>query len=271
LLHTARSSTLRCDKRAVSVTRLFYPPLVVLFPMANVYFASDTHFGAGSAESQASRETRFVAWLDSIAPDDRLYLLGDIFDFWLDYPNYMPKGNLEVLYGLRRVLDRGVEVRFVGGNHDIWCAEYLEANLGIETLPCGVVVEHQGVRLRLDHGDGLLSGDRFYRIFRAAVRTPALVFLAKSLHPELLHRFASWLSSTSRKSHNANTEEILGMIRRYGELHSHADVDYLVVGHIHVPTQQQFEGWVFTCLGDWVAHSTVGRLREGKLDVVPVP
>lgn len=251
-------------------THAFYPASDVLFPMDTVHFASDTHFGAGSAQSQARREARFVAWLDGLSAGDELYLLGDIFDFWLDYPNYMPKGSLDVLYGLRRVLDRGIPVRFVGGNHDIWCARYLEQSLGIPTLECGTVVEHQGVRLRLDHGDGLLSGDRLYSLFRAAVRNPVLVFLAKSLHPELLHAFATWLSKTSRESHEDSEAEIRQLIQRYGESHDHGDVDHLVVGHIHLPHQQRFGDWTFTCLGDWVAHSTVGRLQDGRLEVVEV-
>jgi UDP-2,3-diacylglucosamine hydrolase len=233
-----------------------------------VYLASDTHFGAGSPESDRRRREAFLAWLKTLPDGAILYLLGDIFDFWLDYPTYMPKTHLEVLYRLRRLQERRVEIKFVGGNHDIWCARYLHDSLGIQTLPCGVVVEHQGLRLRLDHGDGLLGGDAFYSLFRAAVRNPALVFLAKSIHPEILHGMAAAISRLSRANHKTDPDKLARLIRHYGETHDHGDVDHLVVGHIHYPVQVDFGGWTFTCLGDWVVHRTYGRLRDGRLEVV---
>lgn len=236
-----------------------------------VYFASDTHFGAGSPEAERRRRRAFLAWLDTLEDPGFLYLLGDIFDFWLDYPTYMPKTHLDILYGLRRLQDQGVVIRFVGGNHDIWCARYLQDSLGIDALPCGAVIEHQGTRLRLDHGDGLLGGDAFYAAFRAAVRNPVLVFLAKSVHPEILHRTATAISRLSRENHWTDKDRLRRLIRRYGESHDHGDVDYLVVGHIHYPVQIEFEGWTFACLGDWVAHSTFGQLQDGRLDILSFP
>jgi UDP-2,3-diacylglucosamine hydrolase len=236
----------------------------------SVYFASDTHFGAGSAPDQRRRVDRFLAWLEDLPDGAELYLLGDIFDFWLDYPTFMPKTHLEILYGLRRLQDRQGRIRFVGGNHDIWCARYLEDSLGIPSLPCGAVVEHQGVRLRLHHGDGLLGGDLFYEIFRAAVRNPLLVFVAKSLHPEILNWLAGRLSETSRKKDRGDEARLRGKIEAYGRRHDHSDVDLLVIGHIHHPCIVPFERWSFACLGDWVASYTYGRLRDGRFEVLPV-
>jgi len=235
-----------------------------------VYFASDTHFGAGSSVSQRERVDLFLRWLSEIEKDAWLYLLGDIFDFWLDYPSYMPKEHLEILYGFRKAQDRGVRIRFVGGNHDVWCADFLGTSLDVEVLPDGAVVEHQGQRFRLFHGDGLLAGDRLYRAFRKMVRNPFLVFLAKSIHPELLHRFADALSRQSREHDRDDPQQIVGLIQEYGRKMSHRDVDHVIVGHIHVPHQQSFDGWTFHCLGDWVAHRTAGVLRNGKLIVYDV-
>jgi UDP-2,3-diacylglucosamine hydrolase len=197
-------------------------------------------------------------------------MLGDIFDFWLDYPHFMPKPHFDVLYGLRSLRDRGVQLVFVGGNHDIWCAQYFHEALGIAVLPSGSVVQHQGLRLRLDHGDGLLSGDVFYRAFRAVVRNPVAVGVAKSLHPEVLTWLAGRLSHASRQRKRHGMQRLRGAIQRYGGTHDHSDVDHLVVGHLHVPVQVQFEGWTFSCLGDWVEHHTAGRISGGVLTVGPV-
>jgi len=236
-----------------------------------VYFASDTHFGAMAAPRERARIERFLNWLQGLEDGSELILLGDIFDFWLDYPTFMPKTHLEILYGLRKLQDRGCRISFVGGNHDIWCADFLREQLDIPILAGGTVIERQGRKLRLDHGDGILSGDIFYRGFRAAVRNPLLVFLAKSLHPEILNWLANQLSNASRKKgreRGAGLDEAIG---RYGEQHDHSDVDYLVIGHIHHPCNRAFDSWRLVCLGDWVQHHTYGRLRAGELEVLTAP
>ncbi len=233
-----------------------------------VYFASDAHFGAGP--NQEARVQRFGRWVESLEDGSLLYLLGDIFDFWLDYPTYMPKVHMEVLYALRRGMDRGIEPRFVGGNHDVWCEDFFRQTLGVTALRSPGLVEHQGRRLRLHHGDGLLAGDRAYRLFRAVVRHPVPVFVAKSLHPELLHRFADWLSRKSRAGSHSSEDEILERIVHYGREHSHDDVDHLIVGHVHVPCRFRFGGWEFTCLGDWIENFTAARLLDGRLDLLKV-
>jgi UDP-2,3-diacylglucosamine hydrolase len=235
-----------------------------------IHFASDTHFGAGSVPGQKRRVELFLRWLSALEDGSTLYLLGDIFDFWLDYPSYMPKEHMEILYGLKKAQERDIRLRFVGGNHDIWCGDFLRGSLDVDILPNGVVVEHQGQRLRLHHGDGLLAGDTYYKAFRGVVRNRVLVFLAKSLHPELLHRFAHALSHHSREKDRPDSQRIVAMIREYASSHSHADVDHFVVGHIHTPHQEKFGAWTFHCLGDWVTHSTAGELRDGRFSVYDV-
>jgi len=233
-----------------------------------VYFTSDHHFGAGA--NQPARIQRFVRWIDGLEDAKTIYLLGDVFDFWLDYPNFMPKAHMEVLYGLSRARDRGIELVFVGGNHDIWCEQFFEGTLGVPSLRSGELVELQGLRFRLHHGDGLLSGDRAYKIFRAVVRNPATIFLARAVHPEIVQAIADWLSRTSRKRYHGTDEELHARIEQYIALNPQPDCDHFVCGHIHYPVSIASTGWTFTCLGDWVKHFTAARLRDGEFTLIQV-
>lgn len=236
----------------------------------SLYFASDAHFGAGRPDDQRQRVARFAAWVGGLDDASHLYLLGDVFDFWFDYPNFMPKMHMEVLYALRRAMDRGVDLVFVGGNHDAWCEDFFDQTLGVPVLESGSVVEHQGRRLRLHHGDGLLGEDKGYAVYRAIVRHPIPIFLGRCVHPELLHAFAMWLSRRSRAMDRDTADDIIGHMRAFGERRPQTDVDHLVIGHVHTPVQLLFEGWSMTCLGDWLGHFTVGRLRDGELALLNV-
>ena len=61
------------------------------------YFVADVHLGL-DVNSPQERENRFVEFLKSI-PAGRtgaLYLLGDIWDFWYEYRDVVPKGYVRV-------------------------------------------------------------------------------------------------------------------------------------------------------------------------------
>ena len=57
---------------------------------------------------------------------EALYLLGDIWDFWYEYRDVVPKGYVRVFGALADLMDRGVKVYFFQGNHDVWTYSYFE-------------------------------------------------------------------------------------------------------------------------------------------------
>jgi hypothetical protein len=44
-------------------------------PNKKIYFASDQHFGAPTAEASFPREQKFVAWLDEVKQDAEFFFL----------------------------------------------------------------------------------------------------------------------------------------------------------------------------------------------------
>ena len=91
------------------------------------YFVADVHLGL-DVNDPAGREARFVAFLRSIPADrtEALYLLGDIWDFWYEYRDVVPKGYVRVFAALTDLMDAGVRVCFFTGNHDVWAYRYFE-------------------------------------------------------------------------------------------------------------------------------------------------
>ena len=80
----------------------------------NHYFASDIHLGAGGEAFAGETERRFVAWLDDAAKDaESIFLVGDLFDFWFEYREVVPKGFVRTLGKLAELTDRGVRVVFL--------------------------------------------------------------------------------------------------------------------------------------------------------------
>jgi len=91
-----------------------------------IYFASDFHLGLKAGTDPAGREKKVVRWLNTIAPEAReIYLLGDVFDFWMEYKLVVPKGFTRFLGTISSITDSGIPVHFFTGNHDMWTYGYL--------------------------------------------------------------------------------------------------------------------------------------------------
>lgn len=80
----------------------------------NIYFASDNHLGAPNQDESLIREKKFVAFLDEAKKDAAaIFLLGDLFDFWFEYKEVVPKGFVRTLGKLAEISDSGIPIFFL--------------------------------------------------------------------------------------------------------------------------------------------------------------
>ena len=130
------------------------------------YFVSDVHLGL-EVGNPALRERRFVKFLRDIPAEETesLYLLGDIWDFWYEYRDVVPKGYVQVFAALTDLIAAGVKVYFFEGNHDMWSFGYFE-QLGMVRCAQPYPVTIGSRRFCLGHGDGLGPGMYGYKLMR---------------------------------------------------------------------------------------------------------
>ena len=126
-----------------------------------LYFISDIHLGVPPNEKE--RELMFVAWLDYVKVDaKKIFLLGDIFDFWFSYKHVVPRGYVRVLGKLAELSDMGIEIHYAIGNHDMWIFDYFSKELGINTYSAPWSFSYDGKDFLVGHGDGLGKSDKKY-------------------------------------------------------------------------------------------------------------
>jgi UDP-2,3-diacylglucosamine hydrolase len=227
-------------------------------------FVADSHFHLEPNSQERLRLDRFLGLLSLAHQADHLFLLGDIFDFWFDYPHFRLKGYEELLQALDRVREAGTRLHFVGGNHDIWAADYMLQRYNCSPLPETETLQLGSLRVRISHGDGLLVRDWFYNSFRALVRNRAGIVLAKSLHPELLYRISTWLSHKSRTADRDERAEIEAKARAWLNRQTDADWDLMVMGHLHQPFECTAGGRRLALLGGWIDTLQYGWLEQGE-------
>lgn len=230
-------------------------------------FLADSHF---HVERDPTEEQRYASFLDVLAAHEGVQdvvLMGDIFDFWFDYPHFYLKGYQLLLTALDRVVATGSRLHFIGGNHDIWAAGYLHRRYGTAREGGPLTLHLDGCRLRCTHGDGMLGREIVYRTFRAVVRHPAGVLLGKSLHPEVLFAFSTWLSGHSRHSTRDEAEGIERKARRWLARNRDTSWDHMLIGHVHHTYTCQHDGRSLTSLGGWFDRLHYGVWCDGRFQL----
>ncbi len=165
------------------------------------YFVADTHLGI-DFKDPADRERRFVDFLRGIDParTNAVYLLGDIFDFWYEWRDVVPKGYSRVFSALIDLMEAGVEVLFFTGNHDVWAYHYFE-ELGMRRLEQPAVVEIGGRTFCLGHGDALGGATSGYRFMSWVFHNRPIQWLFSLFHPWLAFRIGYGWSMRQRQRH----------------------------------------------------------------------
>ena len=160
-----------------------------------IYFVSDQHFGAPTAQQSKIREQKFVEWLDVIKQDaSEVFLLGDLFDFWFEYKYAVPKGFIRVLGKLAELSDSGIKIHFFVGNHDLWMNDYLKTELNIPTYYKPTEFVFNDKTFLIGHGDGLGPGDKGYKRMKKVFTNPFSKWLFRWLHPDIGIKLAQYLS-----------------------------------------------------------------------------
>lgn len=228
-----------------------------------LYFASDFHLGAPSKEKSKTRELRIIRWLNSIADDAAgIFLVGDIFDFWFEYEEVIPKGFIPFISTIAQLRARKIPIYFFTGNHDLWMRDYFTNELDIQVFHEPIQLTSEGKSFLVGHGDGLGPGDRSYKLLKKVFTNPLSNWLFRWIHPDLGVKLAKAWSGRSRISNIAKDEShFLGddeWLWQYSkEVEEKTHYDYYVFGHRHLPLELHVgERSIYFNLGEWVSQNT---------------
>lgn len=198
---------------------------------------------------------------------DALFLLGDIFEFWIGYRNVAFSAYVPLLEKLRQLSAAGTELFFVEGNHDFNMGPYFTDDLNCSIITDQRAIDWQGHKLFLCHGD-LLKPDPAYRRLRAFWRSAPVRALGRILHPDLVWSFAMWLCNKSGKNNPDRSHfDPSTYLRRFSEQQSLADGETLICGHFHHPVDMEHEGVRLIGLGDWINQFSYAELADGKINL----
>ncbi len=248
---------------------------ITLQPKKKIYFASDFHLGAPDYEASLVREKKICRWLNQIQTDAQvLFLMGDLFDFWFEYKELMPKGFSRFFGALASLADSGVEIVVFRGNHDMWMLDFLKNECNASIISDELRIKINAKTFYLAHGDGLGPGDKGYKFLKKIFRSKLSVFLFRYIVPANLgiKMGKTWASHSWQKHQKlddvyvfeSKEKEFLYQFCLDQEKHDHAD--FYIFGHRHYALDLEINiNSRYINLGDWIRFFTYGEFNGEKL------
>ena len=251
-----------------------------------VYFLSDIHLGSKALPDAQAHQERIVTLLETLSKDaTAIYLMGDIFDFWFEY--FWPTRSKQHRFGvfldeLRSLTDRGIEVHFFIGNHDLWTFGQLAQMTGaiIHKEPSTIALRAHNSpsgaqsTLFLAHGDEY-CWDNHYQWLRCFFHNPVTQFFFRLLPPCLGDWLGfSWAAQSRRREmiepmeyKGEANEPLVQFAKKYSETHK---VDYFIFGHRHIELDLQISAHTrVIILGDLFRQGTYAALDDnGQLTLL---
>ena len=193
---------------------------------------------------------------------DALYILGDLFEYWIGDEAVEQEEFRSIIRGLRELTASGTPVFVMHGNRDFLMGNDFEKTTGSRLLKDPAHIDLYGAPTLLMHGDSLCTDDTEYMTFRAKVRSPAWQkeFLGKSIAER--DRIVRDFREISKSSTAAKKPEIMDVNQKAVEsvMREHR-VQRLIHGHTHRPKEHVFNlddrPARRMVLGDWYEQGSV--------------
>lgn len=225
-------------------------PLVVI---------SDVHLGTYGCQAK-----ELVNYLKSIHPKT-LVLNGDIIDMWSFSKNYFPASHMNVLRQILKMSNQGTRVIYITGNHDETLRKYSDLILGNFELVDKLILDLDGKKTWIFHGDVFDSSTQGYAKFLAKLGGKGYDLLI------LINSLINWIRVLLGKEKRSYSKMIKDSVKKAvafvsnfettaAEIAIEKKYSYVVCGHIHKPQMKEIQNEngkvLYLNSGDWVENLT---------------
>ena len=233
-------------------------PLVVI---------SDVHLGTYGCQAK-----ELLHYLKSIQPQT-LVLNGDIIDIWSFSKSYFPASHMDVLRQIIKMSSLGTRVVYSTGNHDETLRKYSDIILGNFELADKLILDLDGKKTWIFHGDVFDSSTKGYAKILAKLGGKGYDLLI------LMNSFINWILVLLGKEKRSYSKMIKDSVKKAvafisdfettaAEIAIEKNYSYVVCGHIHKPQMKEIQNEhgkvMYLNSGDWIENLTALEYKKEK-------
>ncbi len=236
----------------------------------HTYIISDLHLTPERPEISKA----FFTFLANEAPSaERLYILGDLFEFWIGDDAGSMLGADPILDAMRAVSEV-TECFFMAGNRDFLVRDTFTTLTGFNILNDETIVDLYGTQTLLLHGDSLCTDDHAHQQFRDQMMTNRPfcdAFLQLPIPERITQAKQARLQSNEHKSEismgimDVTETAVLNAFEQHSVrqmIHGHTHRQN--THHYHIRNGEQAVRYV---LGDWHKTNSVMRIDQDGIEI----
>ena len=231
---------------------------------------SDVHLGTYGCQAK-----ELVNYLKSIRPKT-LVLNGDIVDMWSFSKNYFPASHMNVLRQILKMSNQGTRVIYITGNHDETLRKYSDLILGNFELVDKLILDLDGKKTWIFHGDVFDSSTKGYAKILAKLGGKGYDLLI------LINSLINWIRVLLGKEKRSFSKMIKDSVKKAvafvsnfettaAEIAIEKKYSYVVCGHIHKPQMKEIQNEngkvLYLNSGDWVENLTALEYNKKKWSI----
>ena len=211
----------------------------------------------------------FFTFMQAKAPQaESLYILGDLFEYWIGDDAAELVGAKPALE-LMKAVSQQTKCYFIAGNRDFLVRDGFEEASGFSILDDETVVNLHGVDTLLLHGDSLCIEDVKHQQFRETMTTNKTFcdqFLQLPIDQRVAKAQEARMESGKHKSEvsmgimDVTTSAVEDTFEKYG-------VQRMIHGHTHRQNTHQHGDNVRYVLGDWEKTDSIMTVSEAGISI----
>ena len=229
-------------------------------------FIADAHITSPDNENHRA----LLSFLDFYKGKvDALFIVGDLFDFWVGFPNVVFSNYIPLLSKLWEWKECGGKIFYMEGNHDFYMGKYFTQELAAVVCPNGLKLKIDGKSYYIAHGDLVYPKNYRYRLLRFILRSHVSKALFNIIPPFFLWELSK---IASRKSRDKRSKDCLfnkNIVMDYAISQWKSGMDIVVLAHFHTEYMEEvmMDGrkHTVTCLGDWADGRSYLSVDKGEL------
>lgn len=201
-----------------------------------------------------------------------LYILGDLFEFWLSRKGRYFDRYRKVVERLISLKKRGVRLQLCEGNHDFFMSDYFSGVLQIPVCREFMTIRLNGKRVLISHGDTIDRANRSYLLLRRLLRSKAVWHLKERLPENLIWAIAAKSSDLSKGKARGRDFKLVEKMHSFAMEKFYEDFDAVILGHCHTPVLREanIDGKkkTFVTLGDWMEQYSYLLYADGCFNLL---
>ena len=236
-------------------------------------FIADLHL----SEARPDLTNAFIHFLATKATQaDELYILGDLFEFWIGDDEQSPLQQ-QITLALKTLSEQGCRLFYSHGNRDFMIGKRFARECGMTLLPPIYSCEIAGERMLLLHGDQLCTDDEAYQRFRRITSWPWLQWIFLDLPLSRRVKIAQQIRQGSHKGKQQKSRSIMDVTpSSVNDCFAQHQATLMIHGHTHRPMIHELsldngQKVRRIVLGDWNTDLWYLQIDDRDINLISQP